>query len=96
MIYPFCDFKTLCFYLAISWFGRVYIAMEKGRNLTEKFWEEITINRLLKTDFRFLLIKKYRNIDCDAIHCCAVLCVCKLLLCPCVHANICISMFDRK
>ena len=26
-IYHLCDFKTPCFYLAVSWFGRVYIAM---------------------------------------------------------------------
>ena len=55
VIYPFCDFKMLCFYLAISWFGGAYIAMENGRNLTEKFWEEIIMNRQLNRDFRFLL-----------------------------------------
>ena len=37
----YCDLKTLYFYLASLWFGREYTAMERGRNLTEKFWEEI-------------------------------------------------------
>ena len=46
MIYPFCDLKALCFYLAFVWFSRVYIVMERGRNLAEKFRKEIIINRL--------------------------------------------------
>ena len=44
----FCDLKTLCFYLAFLWFSRVYIVMERGRNLTEKFREEIIINKWIK------------------------------------------------
>ena len=44
----YCDLKTLCFYLAFSWFSRVYIVMERGRNLTEKFREEIIINKRIK------------------------------------------------
>ena len=39
----FCDLKTLCFYLASLRFSRVYIVMERGRNLTEKFREEIIL-----------------------------------------------------
>ena len=35
--------KMLCFYLAISWFDRVYTAMENWRNLSETFLEEIII-----------------------------------------------------
>ena len=31
------------------------------RNLTEKFWEEIIMNRKLKTDFRFLVTKAAQN-----------------------------------
>ena len=61
VIYHLCDFKTLYFYLATSWFGRIYIAMENGRNLTVKFWEEIIMNRKLKTDFRFLLAEVTQN-----------------------------------
>ena len=62
MIYHLCDFKTLCFYLVILWFGRVYIAMENdGRNFTENFWEEIIMSRKLKTDFRFPLTKATQN-----------------------------------
>ena len=86
-----CDFKTLCFYLATVWFGRVYIAMENGRNLTEKFWEEIIMNRQLKKDFRFLLTKVTQNCRlCDVMQFCVFLCVCKLLLCSRVRASICI------
>ena len=47
-IFFFCDLKTLCFYLAFLWFSRVYIVMERGRNLTEKFREEIIINKWIK------------------------------------------------
>ena len=43
MIAPFYDLKTL--FLAIPWFGRVYLATEYGKNLPEKFWEEIIMNR---------------------------------------------------
>ena len=48
VIYFFCDLKTLWFYLAFSWFSRVYIVMERGRDLTEKFREEIIINKWIK------------------------------------------------
>ena len=42
------------------------MAMEKGRNLTEKNrYEQVT-----KTDFRFLGRKKDRTVDCDAIYFC--------------------------
>ena len=41
----FFDLKTLCFYLAFLRFSRVYIVKERGRNLTEKFREEIIINK---------------------------------------------------
>ena len=63
------------------------------RNLTEKFWEEIIMNRKLKTDFRFLLTKATQNcrLGCHAFYC--VLCVCKLLLCICVLANILASIY---
>ena len=49
--------------------------MENGRDLTEKFWEEIIMNRKLKTDFRFLLTKATQTVDCDAMHFCVFLCV---------------------
>ena len=50
LMISFCDIfffylKTLCFYLAFLRFSRVYIVMERGRNLTEKFREEIIINK---------------------------------------------------
>ena len=38
------DYDAL-FLFAISWFGRVYIAMENWRNLTETFLEEMIMNR---------------------------------------------------
>ena len=73
MIYIiYVTLSRFVFILAISWFGRIYIAMENGRNLTEKFWEEIIMNRKLKTDFRFLLTKATQN----CIFMCAFLCVC--------------------
>ena len=50
MTYPFCDPKTLCFYLAFVWFSRVYIVIEGGRNLAEKFRKEIN-----KKDFRLYI-----------------------------------------
>ena len=69
------SFVTLrCF---VSWFGRVYIAIENGRNFTEQFWEDIRYNYeqiITKTDFRFLGRKKDRTVDCDAIYFC-VFCV---------------------
>ena len=34
------------------------MAMGKGRHLTKTFWEEMIMNRYLKTDFRFLGRKK--------------------------------------
>ena len=55
-MYQLCDFKTLCFFfLAVSWFGRVYIAMEKSHR------EEIIMNRKLKTDFKVLVTKVTKN-----------------------------------
>ena len=42
MIYHLCDFKMLCFYLTVSWFGNVYKVMERshrkvlGRNNYEQ------------------------------------------------------------
>ena len=41
-----CGFKTLCLYLAISWFGRVYIAMEKSHRkvLGRNHYEQISKN----------------------------------------------------
>ena len=43
-MYPFCDLQALYFYLALVWFSRVYIVIEGGRNLAEKFRKEIIIN----------------------------------------------------
>ena len=47
MIYHLYGFKTICFYLAISWFGRVYIAMEKSHRkvLGRNNYEQKTKNR---------------------------------------------------
>ena len=61
VIYLFCDLKTLCFYLAFLWFSRVYIVMERGRNLTEKFREEIIINKWIKKISDFALPKAGQN-----------------------------------
>ena len=47
MIYHLCDFKTLCFYFAISWFGKVYKVMEKSHRkvLGRNNYEQKTKNR---------------------------------------------------
>ena len=47
MIDHLCDFKTLCFYLAISWFGKVYKAMEKSHRkvLGRNNYDQKTKNR---------------------------------------------------
>ena len=60
--------------MAFSLFGRVYIAIENGGNLIEKLLVEIVMNRLLKTNFRFLLTRARQNCRLDA-YICAFLCV---------------------
>ena len=57
------------FCLAIPWFGRVDLATEYGRNLTEKLWEEIIMNRE-PNRFQFPIDKSKTEltVDCDVKH----------------------------
>ena len=71
----FCDLKALCLYLAIFWICRLHTAMERGRNLICKFWEEI--KQMINTDVRQIPIDSNKT-EQDIFVC--VLCVCKLLL----------------
>ena len=56
------------------------MAMENGRNLTEKFLDELIMNRQLKKYFRILGRKKDRTVVCDAIYFCVSVSSCYVLV----------------